>query len=183
MTRYAREDWLEDGLRALAQEGVEALTIDSLCARLRVTKGSFYHHFANREAFLEALLLHWEAHDTHDFIAFSQAGRTPAERLARLQTSVIDAIDRPEVAIRAWAQHDPAARAVQERVDQQRMDYLYAQYLELTGDAARAHSLAQMVYAILIGAQTVMPPYSADDLNAIYELVQVITSQNQERQP
>ena len=50
MTRHKREDWLEQGLAVLVQAGVEALTIDGMCQRLGVTKGSFYYHFQNREA-------------------------------------------------------------------------------------------------------------------------------------
>ena len=51
MSQLKREDWLERGLNLLAEEGSEALTIDSLCQRFGVTKGSFYHHFGSKDAF------------------------------------------------------------------------------------------------------------------------------------
>ena len=174
--RYNLSDWLEQGLQALTELGFEALTIDAMCARLKVTKGSFYHHFGNREAFLEALLQHWEAHYTQEFITYSEVGQTPAERLSRLHERVISTFGTEEVALRAWAQGDSLARTYQERVDQQRIDYLYRQYLALTGDEAYARSMAQMVYAILIGAQNVMPPYDREDLQAMYDLLETLTT-------
>jgi AcrR family transcriptional regulator len=179
--RYSLADWLEQGLAALSENGIEALTIDAMCARLNVTKGSFYHHFTNREAFLEALLQHWEAHYTQDFITYSQAGQTPSERLARLNQRVIETFGTSEVAIRVWAQGDPLAQAYLERVDQQRIEYLYQQYIALTGDESYSRTMSRMVYAILIGAETVMPTYTRDDLQAMYDLLQQLINHTKRR--
>ena len=71
MARLKRTDLLEQGLQQLVEEGVDALTVDSICSLLGVTKGSFYHHFKNRQIFLEALLQFLEETYTSKFIEFS----------------------------------------------------------------------------------------------------------------
>jgi AcrR family transcriptional regulator len=53
MTR-ARDRWLDLGLDVLATEGPSALRIDPLAARLGLSKGSFFHHFASAAAFRSA---------------------------------------------------------------------------------------------------------------------------------
>jgi AcrR family transcriptional regulator len=179
MTRTTRHDWLENGLHLLSQSGIDNLTIDSICAHLKVTKGSFYHHFTNREDFLSAILDYWEATFTQRFIALSQEGTTPAEQMQRLTQLVVESHGTDEVAIRTWAQVDPVARAVQKRVDQQRITYLEQLQAHFTADPHHAHLMAKMIYAILIGAQTVLPPYTRDELNQVYHLLSTLVMQSQ----
>ncbi|HYL82616.1 MAG TPA: helix-turn-helix domain-containing protein [Candidatus Angelobacter sp.] len=45
---------------ALLEGGPGAVRVETLARKLRVSKGSFYWHFKNREALLEALLCEWE---------------------------------------------------------------------------------------------------------------------------
>ena len=54
------EDWLEAATQILVDDGIDALKISRLSARLGVTKGSFYWHFPTREALLKAALERWE---------------------------------------------------------------------------------------------------------------------------
>src|SRR6188472_2187708 len=111
MSQLKREDWLERSLMVLAEEGLEALTIDKLCQKFAVTKGSFYHHFKHRQAFLEALLEFWEEAYTSRFIAYSQEATNPIEQLERLHALVVENFGAGENVIRAWAQSDPLARS------------------------------------------------------------------------
>lgn len=166
--RTQQSDWLEQGLEKLVREGLNAVTIEAMCQQLGVTKGSFYHHFTNREAFLEALLGHWEAYYTMAFITYSEAGKTPMEQMERLLHLVVRNHDDSEVAIRVWAQSDPMARSYQERVDQKRMTYLEHVLRQLGHTAPSARTLAQMLYAMFVGAQTVVPTLTRDELRAMF---------------
>ena len=58
-SRTRRTQWLDAGLDILRENGEDQLTIESLCARLGRTKGSYYHHFTDVAAYLDALLAHW----------------------------------------------------------------------------------------------------------------------------
>src|SRR3546814_19865364 len=52
--------WAEAALDAIAGGGLDAVAVEPLARRLGVTKGSFYWHFANRDALLRAALPRWE---------------------------------------------------------------------------------------------------------------------------
>ena len=56
-----REQWAEAALGAIATGGIKAVAVEPLAARLGVTKGSFYWHFADRRALIDAALERWEA--------------------------------------------------------------------------------------------------------------------------
>ena len=56
----AREDWLRAARLALLHGGPAAVRVETLARDLKVTKGSFYWHFRDRNALLEALLREWE---------------------------------------------------------------------------------------------------------------------------
>lgn len=157
MAQLTRENWLQHGLEKLAADGVEALRIAALCDELGVTKGSFYHHFKNQRAYLEAILHHWETQYTAQFIDSSEAGHSAAEKLMLLNERVLESFGLFEVHIRTWAQSDPLAREVQARVDQQRLAYLHQLYHELLGDAERAQAMAHLVYTTLIGSTHIVP--------------------------
>jgi AcrR family transcriptional regulator len=180
MPRYQRTDWLEHGLGVLAQHGVEMLTIETLCQALKVTKGSFYHHFAHREAFLEALLAYWEDHYTSAFITQSMEAATPTDRLQRLLHLVVQSHGTSENFIRAWAQTAPVAQAVQQRVDQRRIAFVRECLLGIRADAAWAHTTAHLLYTVMVGAAAVIPPLTRAELSAIYALLESLMMSTQD---
>src|SRR3954447_5694654 len=59
-TRTPRSSWIEEGLRALAAGGPDAVRIELLAQALGVTRGGFYWHFDDRRALLEEILDAWE---------------------------------------------------------------------------------------------------------------------------
>src|ERR1041384_3186650 len=73
-TRTPRERWVEEGLRALAAGGPDAVRVDVLAKDLGVTRGGFYWQFANRRALLEALLDAWERTSVDEVIERIEAG-------------------------------------------------------------------------------------------------------------
>ncbi len=54
-----KNEWLKQSLNLLSIHGIDILKIDSLCKKINLTKGSFYHHFKNYEIFINALLDYW----------------------------------------------------------------------------------------------------------------------------
>src|SRR2546427_309106 len=76
-------DWARAALEVLAQGGIEAVAVEPLARRLKVTKGSFYWHFRSRAELLEAALREWETSATREGIALMEAGAGPRERLRR----------------------------------------------------------------------------------------------------
>jgi AcrR family transcriptional regulator len=126
-----------------------------LCA----TKGSFYWHFADIAALRSAMLAAWEEVATRRLSALVDAsGLDGAGKLALLIRLV--AVEPPadlggagiEPAIRAWARTDAQARAVQTRVDHQRLQDL-AGWFAQTGDP-RPEASAQALYAAILGLES-----------------------------
>lgn len=150
--RLGRQHWIDAALRTLAGQGVEAVRVERLAAELNVTKGSFYWHFANREALLLAALEAWEVRATSDIIRMVEAvGGDAATRLQTLGKEVFRSDGRLDRQIRAWSAQDPVAREAQERIDGRRLVYLEQLFGEMgfAGDAARARALFS--YQALIG--------------------------------
>jgi AcrR family transcriptional regulator len=172
MARYTRTDWLEQGLDLLVRQGIEAVTIDAMCQLMKVTKGSFYHHFASQPVFLEALLQHWEEHYTTRFITESLAGATPMQQLRRLSVQVIEAHGSAEAVIRAWALTSPLARTYQERVDARRLAHLRDLWAQILKDETQAATVANLMYSIVIGSQSMLPPVTSEELTQIFRLLE-----------
>ena len=73
-----------------------------------------------------------------------------------------------EIALRGWASQDDQVRNFQQRIDQQRLNYLKDIYFEMTHNEAQALTLAQMLMTIYIGSQQIFPPLSKPQLEQVY---------------
>jgi len=158
MSQKSQQDWVNGAVVALGDGGIEAVRIEPLAKSLGVSKGSFYHHYANRRALLLALLDQWEQLGTSAIISEAERDtENPAERLAALVhiSCTPDALgDAVEASIRAWAGSDDIAREVVARVDQRRLDYVTA-LLTATGmKKPQAKRRAAMFYRVIIGDTT-----------------------------
>ena len=158
-----------EGVRLLADVGGAEVKIDRLTKRLGVTKGSFYHHFQNYEAYKVSLLDFIESHGTLQIIERTEAQATPAGKLAELLSITITDNPNMEIAFRAWALQDETVREYLERIDGRRIAYIQQLSLELTGDKAQAALMGQMFYAIYVGGHHILPPITGDDLMRLYE--------------
>lgn len=85
------------GLRLLSQRPIDAVTVDDIVQAAEVGKGSFYNHFADREALARAISAQIRA-SIESAVTRSNAGvDDPARRLARaVCTYWRYALDEPE---------------------------------------------------------------------------------------
>jgi AcrR family transcriptional regulator len=150
------EAWAEAALDALASGGLDAVSVEPLARRLGVTKGSFYWHFANREALLKAALALWERRETDETIAGVAELADPYERIVRLfkQANSSYRAGRLYLSLAA-ASDDPAVGAVVQRVSARRLAYLHDCYLALGLREHDARLWSTFAYATFIGNQQV----------------------------
>ncbi|WP_437963505.1 TetR/AcrR family transcriptional regulator [Sorangium sp. So ce260] len=167
MARTSRNDWLDQGLDALRDGGEGALTIEGLCARLGRTKGSFYHHFEDMAAFLDALLARWEERHTSAPIHHAEAGGAAEDRRQRLSVVVRSLDGRLDLAVRSWALRDGRAAAVLRRVDARRVDYLASLHVGQGRARDSALLLARLEYAAFIGAQLLFSDLPAESTRSL----------------
>ncbi len=152
--KLTQESWLQAGFKALDKHGYEAVSAQALARRLNVTRGSFYHHFASRQEFVDQLLGRWEAEYTLDVISEAQGAADPLAKLQRYIAVVAKLKPGREVAIRAWAGKDKRVHALLQRVDALRLDFAREAARALLSPAAKGgdvEALAQLAFLALIG--------------------------------
>ncbi|MCR6666156.1 MAG: TetR/AcrR family transcriptional regulator [Methyloversatilis sp.] len=118
-----RDTWVRAATQTLADSGVDGVRVETLARGLGLTKGSFYWHFKDRRALLDAVLEHWRDGRIDDIRNRTQSA--PGDEIAQLQ-HVIDTYSlarnrrgmQVELALRDWARHDEAARAAVDEVGQ-----------------------------------------------------------------
>jgi AcrR family transcriptional regulator len=151
--RLSAESWAAAALDALISGGVAAVAVEPLAVRLGATKGSFYWHFANRDALLAAALDLWEARYNESLEAADEQP-DPARRLAFLFAEVVassassDDERSGEINLLAAADH-PLVGPVVRRVAARRTDYLIDLFRQMgysLGEARRRGLLAHQVY-------------------------------------
>lgn len=152
-TRLSRKDWVEAALVAIAEGGVAAVAVEPLAARLGTTKGSFYWHFANRDALLQAALAEWEEQTTTLVISeIRNATDQPIDRLRRLIARVIVIAEQDAVgpALIANARH-PAVQPILSRVTEARIGVTTELLRGLGFDPDEARMRATLAYSAYLG--------------------------------
>jgi AcrR family transcriptional regulator len=130
--RLGPEDWTRAALAAIADKGTANVSVERLARELGTTKGSFYWHFKDRPALIEAALVSWETDFTDRIIERLGAIADPRERFRRLLESAFE--DRPGVMIEAnllAAADDPEVGAALERVARKRLAFVDRVFAEL----------------------------------------------------
>jgi AcrR family transcriptional regulator len=152
-TRLSREAWIHSALDAIADGGLAAVAVVPLAKQLGATKGSFYWHFANREALVEAALADWEQSHTAAVIAeIETVSDDPLQQLRLLFKRVTElaARDRIELALLATADH-PAVQPVLDRVTRRRLDFTAQLFRRLGFSRAQAKRRALFAYSAYLG--------------------------------
>lgn len=168
----AKINWLNSGLSLLVTHGVSGLTIDGMCQALGVTKGSFYHHFKNLQDFKGQLLTHWKQIDTQevaDTASKMGAGLMSVDNLINLLASRTAEAANPELAIRAWSLQDDDVRDFVAQIDQMRIQLIQSVFEQNIDDPKRANLLARMLYAMLVGSYSIIPPIEQENVRLSYQ--------------
>jgi len=152
--RTPRERWIEEGLRALADGGPDAVRVEVLAKRLGVTKGGFYGSFADRDALLAAMLDTWERESTDDVLErVEREGGDPRTRIRRagMLTFSDDRLLPIDLAIRDWARRDEAVAQRLRRVDNRRMALLREMIGTFCADPDEVEARSLLAFCVAIG--------------------------------
>ncbi len=172
--RFSKTDWLELGLELLAQKGAPAMRIELLCKKAKRSKGSFYHHFKDREGFIKKLISFWQEKLTERIIAQAEQYKTPTERLIALNKLTHDIVHgkhaKTERALRHWAANEPIISKSLAETDKRRTDYVASLLVNAGINSRTAIDLAVMNYAMLIGMQQMPKPPNVERRKRIDEI-------------
>jgi AcrR family transcriptional regulator len=148
--------WVEEGLRALAVGGPDAVRIEQLAQALGVTKGGFYGYFSDRRALLEEMLDTWERTVIDEVIERVEKeggdARVRLRRLFVLASSLAGEHLKIELAIRDWARREEVVAKRLERVDNRRMEFMRALFADLCQDEDDVEARCLIVFSLFIGS-------------------------------
>ncbi|MFN2593654.1 MAG: TetR/AcrR family transcriptional regulator [Actinomycetota bacterium] len=151
-TRLTPEDWARAALSAIARGGIGAVAVEPIAAALGATKGSFYWHFQNRDALIEAALEEWERQSTDAVIEALEHESDPAVRLKRIFAGTFE-MGRSQRAIEI-ALLNPGHRTAQRtvrRVVERRITYIADQLEKLGWGTDEALDRAVLIAYIYVG--------------------------------
>lgn len=151
------QSWTDAATEVLVDQGIDHVRVDVLAKQLRVTRGSFYWHFRDREELLRSVLQAWRTLATEQLTARLESAHTdPREQLrdvlslpVRGRAAVRAA--RIEVALRAWARRDETARHAVNEADASRIAYIAQIFSALGFAVGEARSRAFVLYTYLVG--------------------------------
>jgi AcrR family transcriptional regulator len=153
ITRTPRSRWIEEGLRALAAGGPDAVRVEVLAQALGVTKGGFYGHFADRNALLGEMLDTWEKMSTDEVLERVERHGGDARAKLRLAGALTFSSELLpiDLAIRDWSRRDQAVAERLRRVDNRRMDYLRLLFGAICPDEDEAEARSTLAFSLVIG--------------------------------
>jgi AcrR family transcriptional regulator len=166
LVRTPRSSWIDEGLRALAAGGPDAVRIEPLARALGVTKGGFYWHFDGRRALLEEMLDTWERVSVDEVIARVEGeggdARARLRRLFALASGRGDVL-RTDLAVRDWARRDKAVAKRLRRVDNRRMDYMRSLFGAFCPDEDDVEARCMLAFSLWIGPHFMAADHGARD--------------------
>jgi AcrR family transcriptional regulator len=174
-TRLSADDWIRAAFEIMVDEGIGGVKIQRLCERLGVTKGSFYWHFADIDAFHGELARRWAddgAHLPGELRPDADAETVMLGAMGLLADRRIRNLTR---AMRDWAQNDERARAAIRQADQVIFQRVKASFEAIGFDDDEAEVRAKILYYAGVGFAHVgtlgRRPSAKDQLASTWEIL------------
>ena len=183
VSRLRPEDWLDAAQRRLVNGGIDAVKIGPLAEDLKVTRGSFYWHFRDRNHLLETLLSQWrgQSHEMFDRLVGGDAASGMEEfvRLVHLWIDESEFDPALESAMRDWARTSDDVSAVVKAVDEERIAYIKRIFLDFGYGEDEAFIRARITYFHQVGYYTIGYNESLDARMALLPMyVSVLTGKS-----
>jgi AcrR family transcriptional regulator len=172
-TRTPRSSWIEEGLRALAAGGPNAVRIEPLARALGVTRGGFYWHFDDRRALLEEILDAWERASVDEVIERIESEDGDARAKLRRLSALAGSSDEPlriDLAVRDWARREQAVADRLRRVDNRRMEYLRSLFGAFCPEQDDVEARCMVFYSLWIGNHFIAADHGARSRTDVLKL-------------
>jgi AcrR family transcriptional regulator len=173
LTRTPRSSWIDEGLRALAAGGPDAVRIESLARALGVSKGGFYWHFDGRRALLDEMLDAWERTLVDEVIERVEGrGGDARARMRRLSAIALssDELLRIDLAVRDWARRERTVSDRLRRADNRRMDYMRSLFGALCPDEDDVEARCMLAFSMWIGNHFIAADHGSRSRADVLEL-------------
>jgi len=153
--------WLDAAIKTLIEEGVDAVRVERLATRMGFSRGSFYHHYQDREALLKAVLEHYLQINHQNLVEMLPVLKgTPQDKLWTLWTATASQEFRDyDWAIRMWGIHDPHVAEVLKKIDVKRMEVMIGLFMEMGFNEDEANIRAALAYHGSLGDRAFFGPF------------------------
>lgn len=155
-TPLTEADWVDAATGILVEENVRGIKVEKLCAKLGVTKGSFYWHFKKRSDVLIALLKAWRRRTTLNVI--QNIAKSGAQGMGRLRSMIemprhakAGEVAAIEMSIRDWARRVEMPKEAIVEVDTIRIEYFEQIFRDAGFDEAEVKRRSYLTYCVLMG--------------------------------
>ncbi|MBM4227112.1 MAG: TetR/AcrR family transcriptional regulator [Gammaproteobacteria bacterium] len=150
-----RDSWLKKALDVLFAQGISQIKIEVLARKLKLTKGSFYWHFKNRDDLLRSMVDWWRNNQLKFIESLDHSMPDPEARIRAVIAFTQHTEDsNHDIAMREFARFNKhAARAVSE-VDELRVAYLAELFTAAGFDSIEASLRARTLYFYQVGEYT-----------------------------
>ena len=171
--RSRRSDWVSAALGLLGEHGLDRVTIDALCQKLGLTKGSFYWHFKGRQQLLLAMAESWASTSTRDIHSqLRDSGMSDWEQLGelnRMSTKLgYGNIDR---AMRIWAENCAETQSAVRQADQDILLFMEEKLTNIGLKPKDARVLSKMSHACSVGLFAVGPTLNGAEQESFNEIL------------
>jgi AcrR family transcriptional regulator len=149
-----REDWVAGAREVLVRAGIDAVKVDQLARKLRVTRGSFYWHFNHRKDLLDALLSDWENRNLTEIAEIAKRWKKTKPDLSEVVAiwlSEDPGVPAFDTAIRAWARKSVSVDTAVRNVDRAWVELLTNLFRRSGYSAVESFVRARIVYFHQIG--------------------------------
>lgn len=178
--RLTAQEWIDFALKTLAREGFVALKAEALARRLGVSRGSFYWHFTDLDAFHASVIEHWKLKATEAIITDIERHASRERRLSALLHHAFGHGAAVEVRMRAWAENNVAAARALGEIDRRRRGYLEQLLVEAGIPRPLAATRSRLLYWSYLGAAWSRSRLAGERLERVVaELGQIVLARAQ----
>lgn len=168
-----REEWIDEGLRALAAAGPGQVRVEALAKSLGVSKGGFYWHFDSRPALIAEMLDKWERTGVDEVI--ERVERQGGDARAKLRSLFELATAREgrlttDLAVRDWARRDKKVATRLRRVDNRRIEYLRSLFKSFVPDGDDVEARSMIAMSLFIGNHFIAAAHGGRSRTEVLEL-------------
>lgn len=160
-----KEDWIINSLKLVSKNGADILKIDILCKKLKVTKGSFYHHFKSHKLFIEDVLEYWYKTFTLDIISqIQEHNNNPLKQIELLDQIIYSKDLNIEIEFRAWGLRNKTVLPYMGKIDKERILIIknIQEKINPNSDVQTNENMATYIYCQFIGSLFIQPRLSKE---------------------
>jgi AcrR family transcriptional regulator len=150
--QLSREDWIEAARKVLVSTGIDDVKVDRLAKRMKMTRGSFYWHFKNRDDLLDGLLELWRVHKEKELEQVMERwSKNGAAEIARVWLSEDASYPEFDLAIRSWSRKSANVAKIVKSIDDDWIALLARSFQQQGQDLFESVARARIIYFHQLG--------------------------------